>query len=125
MSPRRKSAEPIRPRLQWVTGLTGLGLVCAAAGVLAVDAFQPDTPPDLVPRRVEVRQSGANYVLAFEVRNRGRETAASVRVEGRTATSRAEAVIDYVPGMGTAYGALVFNDDPRGAEIRISGWSAP
>ena len=123
--PSRKKAALGHPVLQWIMGGLGLVVTLAAAGILAWEAMQPPSPPDLAARVVAVRPAAQGFVAEIEVRNLGRDTAAAVRVEGRSGDESASAVIDYVPGRGRATVELVFPGDPASVEARVTGWSEP
>lgn len=122
---RKKTAPPAPARLEWAMGGLGLLLVLAVLAVLAAEAFGAREPALLEAELGEVRPAGARWLAEVEVRNLGGETAASVEVEGRLGDQTAHAVIDYVPAHGEDQVTLVFDADPRAAQVSVSGWSKP
>lgn len=63
------------------------------------------------PRLGDIRPAGALWLAEVEVRNLAGETAQATR--------------DHVPAHSRDSVALVFDADPRAAEVSISGWSKP
>lgn len=126
MAARRKPpALPAPALLEWAMGGLGLLLVLAVLTVIAVEAFGAREPARLEARLGEIRPAGATWLAEVEVRNPGGETAASVEVEGRLGDQTAHATLDYVPAHGRDSVTLVFDADPRAAQVSISGWSKP
>jgi uncharacterized protein (TIGR02588 family) len=125
MAESSKAPSPEHPLLQWIMAGLGLVLTLAAAGVIANEAVQPPSPPDLTAAVTAVRPATRGFVAEVEVRNLGRETAAAVQVQGRAGGETASASIDYVPGKGRTAVALVFPGDPAPVEARVTGWSEP
>lgn len=125
MADSRKSSSPDHPVLQWIMAALGLVITLTAAGIIAWEALQPSSPPDLTARVTDVRPAAAGFVAGIEVRNLGRETAAAVQLEGRAGGHTASATIDYVPGMGSTAVALAFPGAPAPVEARVTGWSEP
>lgn len=103
----------------------GGAVTLAAVGVIAWEALQPAVPPALTARIVSVQTTAAGHVAEIEVRNAGSDTAAAVDIEGVLGDQTATATLDYVPGRGEATAFLRFDADPRAADIRVKGWSAP
>ena len=126
MAARRKSPPAPAPALlEWGMGGLGLLILLAALAVVAIEAFGAREPARLEARLDEVRPAGAAWLADVEVRNLGGETAASVEVEGRLGDETAHATLDYVPAHGRDSVTLVFDADPRAAQVSISGWSKP
>ena len=82
--------------------------------------------------RMQVTPAAGRYVVEVKVRNASFATAAAVRVRGELRSGGAsieqrEAVLDYVPGKGSAEGGLVFEHDPRAHELELTaeGFARP
>jgi len=113
----------------------GLLLVVGALAFLTREALAPRTPPDIVVRVESVSALSAGYLVHFTARNRGRETAAAVQVEGVLSpplggggdTLRSEITLDYVHGRSARGGGLYFARDPRQGrlEVRARGYASP
>lgn len=126
MAARRKpSALPAPALLEWAMGGLGLLIVLAVLAVIGLEALRAREPARLEPRLGEIRSAGAVWLAEVEVRNLGGETAASVEVEGRLGDETAHATLDYIPAHGRDSVTLVFDADPRAAQVSISGWSKP
>ncbi|RZJ26676.1 MAG: hypothetical protein EON85_12145, partial [Brevundimonas sp.] len=81
-APKKIVATPERPVLQWIAaGLGGLVTVAVVA-VIAWEAFQPDAPPLLHARVIDVAATSAGFVAEVEVANDGLNTAAAVDISG-------------------------------------------
>ena len=111
------------PLWEWLMAGLGAAILVGALAFFAVQAMNPPGPPSLTVTRDSVVQSGAQYLVMFHVRNEGR-TVAGVAVEGvleqgGVAVERANVVIPFAPNNSEANGALVFERDPRLAQVRI------
>ena len=123
-TPGRKTVAP-RPLLQMVMAAIGVIVTAAAVVIVVWEAMQPQDPPALSARIVEIQSTAAGYVATVQVANAGLSTAAGVDVEGVLGDQTATATLDYVPGKGHAKAYLRFDADPRGAAVSVKGWSAP
>lgn len=120
-------------RWEWLTGLIGGLLVLATIAFLLFAEFaQPETPPDIVVRADSVARGSASHLLHVTATNRGRETAAAVRIVGEllqdtTVVETSEVTLDYVPGKGKRRGGLFFSVDPRPYRLRLraTGYAQP
>ena len=121
----RKTAAANHPVLQWIMAALGLVVTLTAAGILAWDAMQPPSPPDLTARVTDTRRAAQGFIAEVEIANLGRATAAAVQVEGRSGGQTASATIDYLPGRGRARADLAFSGAPAPVEARVTGWSEP
>jgi uncharacterized protein (TIGR02588 family) len=120
-------------RWERVAAAVSAALVLFVLGLLSYDAVaRPQTPPSVEVRADTVLQSGGMWLVEFEAFNRGHNTAAAVKVEGRIRGAAgeeetSEAVLDYVPGRSRRRGGLFFRQDPRGRglELRAHGYQEP
>jgi uncharacterized protein (TIGR02588 family) len=127
MAARKQPAPlPAPALLEWAMGGLGLLLVLAALAVIVIDAFGETAPARLEPRLLEARPAGDVWLAEVEVRNRGGQTAAAVKVEGRVGDTTAHATLDYVPAHGQGTVTLAFPSDPRGTvALSVPGWTRP
>ncbi|KQY84934.1 hypothetical protein ASD25_07960 [Brevundimonas sp. Root1423] len=100
--------------------------------VLVLAALTPASPPELSARAASVTSVPSGFRVEIEVANTGRQTAASVEVEGvltppAGAPETAAATLDYVPGGGVETLHLLFREDPHQGrlELTVRGWSEP
>ncbi|HEX2079114.1 MAG TPA: TIGR02588 family protein [Longimicrobium sp.] len=120
-------------RWEWVAAAVSAALVLSVLALLAYDAVvRPQTPPAVEVRADTVLQAGGLWLVEFEAFNRGHNTAAAVKVEGRISgaageVETSEAVVDYVPGRSRRRGGLFFRHDPRvhRLELRALGYQEP
>ena len=120
-------------RWERVAAAVSTALVLFVLGLLAYDAVaRPQTPPAVEVRADTVLRAGGLWIVEFEVFNRGHNTAAAVKVEGRITgpggqAETSEAMMDYVPGRSRRRGGLFFRQDPRGRglELRAHGYQEP
>lgn len=114
-----------RPWLQWAMAALGAVVTAGVIAIVVHEAVQPPAPPVLSARLIEARPTPAGWIAEIQVDNAGDDTAAAVEVEGVLGDQTAHAALDYVPGRGHARASLRFDDDPRAARLRVSGWSEP
>lgn len=120
-------ADPVRettPLLEWGVGLLGLIMVLGTVGFLIYKGLESEAPyPDVEVRVVDIQAQRNGYLVAFEARNRGGETAQGVLVRGRLQTPNgvetSEVRLDYVPAGSVRNGGLFFRDDPRGRPLAV------
>src|SRR5687768_7890498 len=93
-----------RSRWEWVAAAVSTVLVLAVVGYMLYDAVaRPRTPPSITLQADSVLHGNGMWLVEFQARNRGHETAAQVKVQGElmdgdSAVETSEAVLDYVPG---------------------------
>ena len=107
------------PFWEWVVAGFGALLFLALLGYLLFQAVTGNgVPPDVVIEVLEIEDNGDDYLVMFEARNRGGQTAASVTVRGDlkrfgVVLETAEVTLDYVPTGSRRSGGLLFRRDPR------------
>ncbi|MFN7110375.1 MAG: hypothetical protein ACK4M2_01970 [Brevundimonas sp.] len=121
----KKSSAAPRPLLQWGMAAVGAAVTASAIGVIIWDGLQPASPPSLSARILKVEATSSGHVAVIEVVNDGDDTAAGVDIEAVLGDQSATATLDYVPGHGQAKAYVRFDADPRAADVRVKGWSAP
>jgi uncharacterized protein (TIGR02588 family) len=125
--------EPRRmPAVERAATSLGAAIVLATLGILGFQALQ-DGPeePALTVTVLQVRETGATFVVDVEVRNDSRNAAADVHVAAadRTAAGeqlQAQAALAYVPGFSRRRASLVLQSDPgQNPMISIIGYTRP
>ena len=115
------------PLWEKLAGLIGLLLVLGVLGFLLYDAAQPQTEADIRTSVQSITAQTGGYLVLFDAANRGRTTAAAVLVEGALyepsggdePLETAEMTFDYIPDQSDRTGLLLFENDPRGYDLRI------
>lgn len=122
------------PNLEWIAAVTGLLVLLLLLGAIGLDALQGGVrlPPDIRMDVHPVMKAGDRYLVRFDVRNSGGETAAALEIEGQLTDQgqvieTSSSTIDYVPGHGAAQGGLYFQHDPTGLTLKVRplGYQAP
>ena len=119
------SAERRGP-LTWIVSGLGLLVIVAAIVIVALDAPDRATAPDLRVEEVgRLRRAGATHI-EIEVRNLGGQAASAVEVEGTSASGRTSHVfLDYVAGASRRQATLSFPGDPGPVAVTVTGWTKP
>ncbi|HEX7030261.1 MAG TPA: TIGR02588 family protein [Gammaproteobacteria bacterium] len=129
-----KYAADRRPPL-WERVVAALS-VLMVAGLLAYLFHQviagDGLPPDIVVEIVEIRDSGEDWLVVFEARNRGGETASGVSISGELSrfgivVESSQVTLDYVPARSSRRGGLFFRRNPEEASLAVfaSGYAEP
>ncbi|MFD1331718.1 TIGR02588 family protein [Methylopila musalis] len=112
-------------RLEWAVAALGAALACGVLGVLAYEALTyEDGPPVLVATLRDVTATPGGHVARFVLENRGPSAAAEVTVaarlkEGGAVVEETEVTLDYVARMSSREAGVVFERDPKGAQLDI------
>ncbi len=122
-----KAAPQETPFWENAVGVAGLLIVLAVVGFLVYEALQPQTAADIVAEVKAVTPQAGGYLVDFDASNRGRQTAASVTIEGALydpaqgdePVETAEVTFDYLPDQSDRTGSFVFEHDPRKYEVRL------
>lgn len=137
MAPRkpRKTLRERTPIAEWVAAGLGLAITLGLFGYTLVEGLAPEQgPPRLSVTSDEAAvRTDDGYVLPIVVRNASHATAADVEVlgvlepGGQASQERRHARFTYVPGRGEVHGGLVFQSDPRSADVQLSveGYADP
>jgi uncharacterized protein (TIGR02588 family) len=133
---RQKPAKSLierTPICEWLAAGTGLVLTLVVIGYLIFDGVTAgDGPPELSVAGAPAQAVAGGFVVPMTVRNDGATKAAEVEVLGTL--ERGGAVIEerrarfaHVPAEGEAMGGLVFETDPRTAQLRLTaqGYAEP
>ncbi|OLP55169.1 TIGR02588 family protein [Rhizobium rhizosphaerae] len=129
----KKTVEAQGHWIEWATGLISGLLVIAMIGIVALDALTAsDAAPDLKVTIINQRPTSGGTQVSFIVSNLGKRSAAGVPVtgllsrEGRV-VERREVIFDYVPAQSQEKGALIFSENPDGAQLELhtSGYRDP
>ena len=121
----RQPADSI-PVAEWIAASIGLVLMLGALWVLLSHGLSGnDGPPDVTLRVVAVQRTTGGWLVRFEARNGGDETASELGVRGElvagdSAVETAETTLDYLPGGSTRTGGLFFARDPASARLRLT-----
>ena len=108
-------------------GVVGLLIVLGVVGILLYEALQPQTAADIVTKVKAVTPQAGGYLVDFEASNHGRQTAASVTIEGALydraqgdqLVETANVTFDYIPDQSNRTGSFVFEHDPRQYDVRL------
>lgn len=121
------------PIAEWIAAAVGACLLVGTLATLAYEAVNStSSPPDLRVEVASIAATSGGYRVEIRVHNAGTETAAAVQVMGEVMSAgqtveSSEAAIDYVAGGATATAGLLFEQDPRTANlvIRAVGYRDP
>jgi uncharacterized protein (TIGR02588 family) len=115
------------PVVEWLAGLTSLGIVLGCLGTVAWQAASSPEPPRIHVSIDGIRAAGGSYYVHVTAHNSGQEAAAEVTVAGRLQTRDGEArstvTLDYLPGRGRRGAALIFGRDPRAGVLTVAAES--
>ena len=122
-----KATPQATPFWEKAVGVVGLLIVLAVVGFLLYEALQPQTAADIVAEVKTVTPQAGGYLVDFEASNHGRQTAASVTIEGALydraqgdqPVETADVTFDYIPDQSDRRGSFVFEHDPRQYEVRL------
>ena len=122
-----KAAPQATPFWEKVVGVVGLLIVLGVVGFLLYEALQPQTAAEIVAEVKAVTPQAGGYLVDFVASNHGRQTAASVTIEGALydpaqgdePVETAEVTFDYIPDQSERTGSFVFKHDPRRYEVRL------
>jgi uncharacterized protein (TIGR02588 family) len=120
-----QARRPI-PVTEWVVAALGAALVAATIFYLVWLALsRDDAPPDVQVVAGGVHALANGYVVEFRAVNAGGQAAAGLLVEGELSgpqgtVETAEATVDYLPPRSERAGGLIFKEDPRRHELRLS-----
>ncbi len=118
---------------EWVFAGLGAAFLVGVLGHLSWSAaVHENAPPEISVRAVSVTAAGERYVVRFEGRIQGGETAAGVVIKGRLqrgseTVEEAETTLDYAPARSTREGALAFANDPASFRLVLgaAGYHKP
>ena len=122
------------PLLEWLVAAAGVAILGTMLVFLAIDAVKTNesSPPLLEVEPTRVSGAPGAYVVEIKVRNRSRNTAAAVHVEGElkqagTVVETSTATVDYVPGQAEERAGLMFRADPSKLQLdtRVTGYVIP
>jgi uncharacterized protein (TIGR02588 family) len=131
MAPKTQEDAPLSRKApntstaEWIVAAVSAALVLGVLGFLIYDGVRhPSTPPDITIEIDSIQPAGPGYLVLVRARNRGRNTAADLIVEGEleSDTGRVETsqtTIDYVPAGGLQRAGLYFQRDPRTLKLRL------
>lgn len=128
-----RSGEARVPPFEWAVALLGVLFVGGSVAFMIWQALQePPPPPDITVEEETISAVQSGYLVQYVARNRGGETASSLRLDGELrergeVVERSEAILDFLPGMSQRRGGLFFQRDPRVHELqlRASGYESP
>lgn len=132
MSSQSKHASGTGPA-EWIAAAISLVIIVGVVGYLAYDAFgSRDSPPAVFVEMDSIVTVRGEHQVFIRATNRGKATAADVVVEGVVGQSpgseeRVQLTLDFIPGLGTRHGGLIFTRDPRreGLRLRAIGYTEP
>jgi len=118
---------------EWIIAAVGLILVVGSIGLTLYRAITEETTPPILEFSVDSIVPTANgYVVKFQVKNTGNQTAAALTVEGelKNGADSAEtstATLAYAPANSVRQGGLFFTKNPQqfDLQIRATGYEEP
>ena len=125
--PANDKPQPETPLWEKLAGLLGLLLVLGVLGFLVYEGLRPRSEAAIGTTVETITPQLGGYLVTFEASNSGRQTAASVLVEGalydpaspEEPVETTEMTFDYIPDQSDRTGALVFERDPRQYDLRL------
>lgn len=121
------------PPLEWAAAGAGFLFLVGLLAAVGHDAITGSSqqPPAIAVQASDIIATPSGYIVQFEASNRSGGTAAAVEIEGKVEVGStpeiSRATIDYIPGMGTAEGSLIFTHDPGQGRLtlRATGYQKP
>ena len=117
---------------EWVTFAVSVAILLLVAGLIAVEAGEPDRPA--LPRVVEsgpAERHGDRWLVPAKVRNEGGATAEAVQVVAELTVGdqviEADQTVEFLARDEEAEVAFVFDQDPATGqlEVRVTGFTVP
>ena len=121
------------PVWEWLVAAVGLIFVVGSIGLTLYRAVIEETTPPILEFSVDSIQPTANgYLVKFQVRNTGNQTAAALTVEGELkngeeSAETSTATLAYAPANSVRRGGLFFTKNPQDfdLQIRATGYEEP
>ncbi len=121
------------PVWEWLVAAVGLILVIGSIGLTLYRAVIEKTTPPILEFSVDSIQPTANgYLVKFQVRNTGNQTAAALTIEGELkngeeSAETSTATLAYAPANSVRRGGLFFTKNPQNVDlqIRATGYEEP
>ncbi|RYG18975.1 MAG: hypothetical protein EON96_03885 [Caulobacteraceae bacterium] len=125
-----KTSTNARPErhgpLTWIVSGLGLLVIVTAIVIVALDATNRETPPDLRVSETGRSTSAGVTRVEIEIRNNGGQAASAVEVSGKSASGETGQVsLDYVAGQSHREATLAFPGDPGPVTLSVTGWTQP
>jgi uncharacterized protein (TIGR02588 family) len=111
--------------LEWCVAAVGGLLFIAMIGYMAIEGVQTgDGPPQIEIIATRPVHKGDVFIIGFEARNVGDQTAAGVVVratlsQGGQNVEMSEVTVDYMPSGSMRSGGFFFVHDPSDYELQI------
>lgn len=130
--PGTEKSEGTAPLVEKIAAGIGATLLLGSIGYTLYQSLKPSSPPDVVIEEEAAFVSPNGFIVTFEARNRGGETASqtvvtgTLRRDGQDIEER-EVTLDYVPANSSRRGGLFFENDPASGELslRADGYVQP
>lgn len=128
-----KDEQTSPPAWEWILAAVGVILVGAAIGsALYRGLTQENTPPQIEVAVAGIKSAAEGFVVEFEVRNTGTQTAAALGIEAQLLASgepveTSTATLAYSPSNSIRRGGIYFTKDPKAFELKIRalGYESP
>ncbi len=110
---------------EWALGIISALVLIGVIGSLIFEAVNRSGEPPMVEIQVDsIRTVGDEYLVQFNIYNRGESTAAGLVVAGSLesdtgSVETSEITIDYLPGNGRREAGIYFTHDPRLFELKM------
>ncbi len=121
------------PVWEWIIAAAGLILVVGSIGLTLYRAITEETTPPILEFSIDSIEPTANgYLVKFQVKNTGNQTAAALTVEGELkngadSAETSSATLAYAPANSVRRGGLFFTKNPQqfDLQIRATGYEEP
>ena len=115
-----------RTTAEWISLIISILVLACLVGLIGwLWATEGDQPAQFSLEMGEVRQVGQQFYLEVTVRNDGDQAAAAVEVVGTLDDQASNVTLDLLPGHAEQNATLIFDSDPKQAELAVVGYSEP
>jgi uncharacterized protein (TIGR02588 family) len=120
------------PFWEKAVGVIGILFLVGIVGFLIYEAMQPSSPPDITVAVEQIAPATGGFLVEIQAQNLGKETAATVEIEGALKSSddpegepieTSTLTFDYLPSQSSRNGGLFFQEDPGQYNLEVQAKS--